>query len=504
VPDVLLINPPYCRRHGGGVVPPIGLCYLAASLREIGAKPEILDLALLFPEYSLKHADLPVRALREYLDTCACPPRLIGIGPLVSATLRATRDLLEACRAQTDAVLAVGGALCAAPGMSSVIGSYLDADAYVVGDGETPLKTIWRSVADGRAVPHDPGIGLRTGAEPAPHREDVLDALPLPARDLLSDQYRASARRTISVQRVTAAFLSRGCPYACTFCAAPLASGRRVRRLSGTRISSELSSCAELGYNNIIFYDDCLFVRSRNLNERVLEFCEAIERSTWRGTYQLEFRCDAVVALSDDAMGALIRTGCRQVNMGIEKAHVAQLNLLQKRLSPAIAREACERVNASGIRAAGTFIIGGVGETRTEVEQTIAFAVSLPLAFAHFNPLAVYPGTVLYGQVFPKQPPNDWLSLCLDEELSPMGDILWRSDELPLSAILELVEVAYREFYSRERLAVLSRKLPVEEMSFVDSTYRLLARERARSWSNISEQTVVIQDDSLSAVPGPC
>ena len=38
--------------------------------------------------------------------------------------------------------------------------------------------------------------------------------------------------------------------------------------------------------------------------------------------------------------------------MGIEKAHVTQLRLLKKRLTPDIAREACERVKAAGLRAA--------------------------------------------------------------------------------------------------------------------------------------------------------
>jgi hypothetical protein len=46
--DALLVNPPYPRRFGGGVVPPIGLSYLAASLRQAGAKPAIVDLALTF------------------------------------------------------------------------------------------------------------------------------------------------------------------------------------------------------------------------------------------------------------------------------------------------------------------------------------------------------------------------------------------------------------------------------------------------------------------------
>ena len=151
-----------------------------------------------------------------------------------------------------------------------------------------------------------------------------------------------------------------------------------MRRLSRERISDELKSCAELGYTDLIFYDDCLFIRSPRLNHRVLEFCDAAESSGWRGTYQMELRCDAVVSLSDEALRALTATGCRQINMGIEKAHTSRLALLEKRLTPDVAREACERLSSSGIRGAGTFILGGVEESPRILEETVEFALSLP------------------------------------------------------------------------------------------------------------------------------
>ena len=194
--DVLLINPPYPRRHAGGLVPPIGLCYLAATLREAGANAQILDVAALFPDYMNGNTE-PVEEVIGYLDSCPWPPRMIGVGPLVTATLRPTRDILAACRDHTDAQLVVGGALSAVPGMSSVVNTYLDADAYVAGNGETPIREIWRAVAEGQALPSGPDIGLRGGPEPSPYREENLDVLALPARDLLSNTYRASARREI-------------------------------------------------------------------------------------------------------------------------------------------------------------------------------------------------------------------------------------------------------------------------------------------------------------------
>ncbi len=97
--DVLLINPPYVRRYGGGVVPPIGLCYLAASLRRAGAIPTILDLAAAFPDYHLENTEGPIQVVQSFLESSVRKvPVLVGIGPLVTATLRPTHDIIKACR----------------------------------------------------------------------------------------------------------------------------------------------------------------------------------------------------------------------------------------------------------------------------------------------------------------------------------------------------------------------------------------------------------------------
>jgi radical SAM superfamily enzyme len=188
------------------------------------------------------------------------------------------------------------------------------------------------------------------------------------------------------------------------------------------------------------------------------------------------------MALSDQALKALTEVGCRQINMGIEKAQFAALQKLRKRLSPQTAREACDRLSNSDLRVAGTFIIGGPDETPEDVEATIDFALSLPLNFAHFNPMAVYPGTLLFEQMFNRD--TDWLALCLDEDVAPCGDILWRSEEMPLSRILESVEQAYRRFYTTERLGRTLERLPENEKETVQHSYDVLSNDRAQSWQS--------------------
>lgn len=481
--SILLIGPPYPRRVASGVMPPMGLCYVAAALRQAGADCRILDLAARLPQFSYyeQRDDISEIVAHELAER----PALIGVGPLVTATLRATEMIIRSCRTVTDAPIVVGGPLCAVPGVSRVMREYLRPNWYVVGDGEAPVVGLWRAIRSGCA-PTAPGLACPEDGEPPPHRELDLDVLAVPARDLLGERYHASARRSSGNGQgaVTPAFLSRGCPYSCTFCAAPLSSGKIVRRLSPRSISRELEDIFRLGYEHVVFYDDCLFIRSPQLDHRVLEFVDAVNASPWRGTFQLELRCDAVLALSDVALKALEAAGCIQINMGIEKAHVDQLAFFQKRLSPDVARAAVERLLDTRIRAAGTFILGGPGESRSDVDRTIEFAVSSLLDFAHFNPLAIYPGTRLFSDVYGAT--SNWLELCLDTSIAPNGDILWSSPQLPMAELVNALKDAYRRFYTAERLGRLLAKLGDNEITLVSDAYVELRENRAASWSRLS------------------
>jgi hypothetical protein len=479
VPDVILVNPHYIRRHGGGVVPPIGLCYLAAVLRTQGASVEIVDLAACYPDFIAARRAEPLEHFANVLEALPSPPRLIGIGPLVTATLATTATLARAAREHGDAEIAIGGPLCAVPGAARELSGFVDCDWLVAGDGERPIAELFRGERSAGCAEGATRLG---GDDPTPWREPTLDALPVPARDLLDhSRYGSSLRRNLAGAPMTSAFLSRGCPYSCSFCAAPLSSGKVVRRFSMPRVREELDACAALGFGEIVFYDDCLFVRSPKLDARVAEFAAAIEQSGWRGDYQLELRCDAVTAMADETLERLRASGCRQINMGIEKGHVAGLAAMRKRLTPETAQIATERVVEAGIRAAGTFILGGAGEGHEELEATVAFAESLDLDFAHFNPLALYPGTPLFAEQFPDRG-DKWLQLCTNPDLAPFGDVLWRSEVLSLSDVLSKVEDAYSRFYDGRRLTRVLSRVPPRERDSVTASYARLRSERPASW----------------------
>src|SRR6266496_888690 len=487
--DVLLINPPYAQRYGSGIVPPMGLAYIAAWLRQNKAHVMITDLAAEFQTHDLPNTADVANVTEKVFQSLPNPPCLVGIGPIVTANLRPAHAIVEICRQACSAPIFVGGPLCPVPGFHAVATKYLNVDGYVCGDGERPMGAIWQRFAARETFIGVDGLGLPSSTDhPVAFREPNLDVLPIPARDLLGDHYQMSARRTVGLTKATSAFLSRGCPYSCSFCSAPISSGRRIRRFSRERIAREIESCGSLGYESIVFYDDCLFVASRDLDRKVEDFTSAIAVSGWRGSYQLELRCDAVLAMSEISLSRLRESGCRQINMGIEKGHKAQLDLMRKLLTPETAAAACSRVRSAGIRAAGTFILGGIDEVPDDLHSTVEFACELDLDFAQFNPLAVYPGTLLFQQLYPET--ENWLSLCLDSALAPFGDILWRSADVPIEEIARALHFAYESFYSDSRLERAVERSPLDEHQMIRESYWRLRNSRALSWTGLATAEV--------------
>lgn len=78
--EVLLMHPPYHRRAGSGVIPPIGLAYIASSLEAKDVSVAILDCALDCGSQSPAGLEQFRQYLNKKLDNII-PIKCIGVGP---------------------------------------------------------------------------------------------------------------------------------------------------------------------------------------------------------------------------------------------------------------------------------------------------------------------------------------------------------------------------------------------------------------------------------------
>lgn len=172
-------------------------------------------------------------------------------------------------------------------------------------------------------------------------------------------------------------------------------------------------------------------------------------------------RPDVLTALDDDSIYILGESGCRQINIGIEKVTESGLRFLGKTSTLIGLREHNYHIkNISKIKLSATFILGGEYECKDDIIHLIKESKNINLDYAHFNPLFVYPGTPLYYDIFNDE--KSWVDFILRDNL-PWGEIVYENKNLKRSDLLELVDVAYASFYKESKLA--SQKMVIDRFN---------------------------------------
>jgi radical SAM superfamily enzyme YgiQ (UPF0313 family) len=200
-----------------------------------------------------------------------------------------------------------------------------------------------------------------------PRRPDIaeLDALPLPAWDLVDvERYRQiwSVRHGyFSMNMAT----SRGCPYHCNWCAKPIW-GQRYNVRSPESVVAELSWLrATYRPDHIWFVDDILGLRPG----WVQRFADLVEREGARTPFKSLCRVDLL--LRGDTVDALRRAGAEVVWVGAESGSQQILDAMDKGTRVDQTREAVRRLHAAGIKVGFFLQFGYPGETRADILKTL-------------------------------------------------------------------------------------------------------------------------------------
>lgn len=283
---------------------------------------------------------------------------------------------------------------------------YLDvgADAVILGETERTVLDLldaWDRSPDAD-LSETAGLALPAGAvraagsaptrtPPRPFVAD-LDALPLPAWDLVDvERYRKAwteAHGRLSWNMVT----TRGCPYRCNWCAKPLYGVRYAQR-SPELVAAEMKLLKETVAPDHVWFADDIFGLSHRWTER---FAEEVRESDASIPFTIQSRVDL---MSPTAVEALRRAGAEEVWMGVESGAQSILDAMDKGTTIAQVRGATRRLKEAGIRASWFLQLGYPGETWAEILATrelvreerpsdVGVSVAYPL-----------PGTVFYERV---------------------------------------------------------------------------------------------------------
>lgn len=271
------------------------------------------------------------------------------------------------------------------------------ADAVVLGEGEMAMldvANLWREgagdLADIRGLIL-PGSDHVKPTKPRRPEQD-LDQLPHPAWDMLQvDAYRSAwidAHGEFSWNIVT----SRGCPYACNWCAKPTF-GRRYSVRSPEDVALEMQRLKrDVAPDHLWFTDDILGLDV----DWICAFADEIERNGARIPFTMQSR---VNLMTERSVAALARAGAREVWLGIESGSQKILDAMDKGTTVEAGRSATRLLKVHGIKACWFIQLGYPSESwedllatrdliRDERPDEIGVSVAYPL-----------PGTLFYERV---------------------------------------------------------------------------------------------------------
>jgi radical SAM superfamily enzyme YgiQ (UPF0313 family) len=235
---------------------------------------------------------------------------------------------------------------------------------------------------DRRSFRQVPGVGA-VREPPLRRYESNLDALPLPEPSLWIPSGLDKRNLWVPVQS------RRGCDLDCAYCSTALIEGRPLRSRSAYQIVKWLKDLRQAGYQNFNFVDNTFNLPPAYAKDLCRQVIEAkIDLNFWCIIYPKWIDSELVQVMQ--------QAGCSQISFGFESGSDRMLRSLNKQFD---AREvsAISRMFAeAGIERMGFLLLGGPGETKGSVEESLSFADSLHLETLKIAVgLRIYPHTPL-------------------------------------------------------------------------------------------------------------
>ena len=354
--NILLVN----TNRMKPAIAPIGLDYLADSLIVAGHEPRLLDLCW------SEDIDGDIRAcLRDYR------PEMIGV------TVRNTDDcyysggafflpeikgIVDMLRANSDAPIAMGGVgFSVAP---EQVMDYCGADYGIAGEGEAGFVLLPYSIGPEPSLENVPNLLYRQGPMIVRNEPMDLELGELPARRRAfvdnARYFKEGGQAGFETKR--------GCDMGCIYCADPVSKGRTVRARPPKMVVDELKALMARGIDN--FHTcDCEFNIPLGHAKAV---CRAIIDSGIGESIRWYAYC-SVTPFDAEAADLLRRAGCVGIDFGADSGNAAMLRRLGRHFTPDDLARTADICHQHGIAFMYDLLVGGPGETRETVRETIEF-----------------------------------------------------------------------------------------------------------------------------------
>ncbi len=372
-------------RHPAPVIP-YGACMVAEAAAGTGNRVEFLDLMFQpDPEGAV------AAALRRF------PAEVIGLSVrnLDNNDMQAPVEFVAALTkiARTVNRLSAAPLVLGGPAVGLMPEPLLRctwAAVAVLGDGEAVFPALLQALSNGGGFTNVPRLAW---LEDGRYRLSGDGHCAL-VNASITPQFSRWLDLKAYAANLTAAPLQskRGCPFSCIYCTYGISEGHDYRLIPPEEVAFAVHRLAAMGCRDIEFVDNVF----NSPYDHALAVCHYLARKPAPARLQsLELN---PAFIDDRLLGAMVRAGFVGIGVTVESAADPALAGLKKAFNAAEVARAAALIRKSPLPCFWMFLLGGPGETRETVRQSLDFArrTLRPGDVAYFNVgIRIYPGTEL-------------------------------------------------------------------------------------------------------------
>lgn len=331
---LVLINPPHPYLVNPNAQVSLGLAYISASVKTYRPAVDVrlVNYSALTVEQAAAQA--PDADVYGYTGTCLDFANVVRLSKLIRRRFPESLHILGGPHATT---------------MSETITEF---DSVFVGEGEYSILNFVDDFQHHtvKSVYRWPRI-------------EELDELPFPDRQA----YGIEQGGKVMIKQYgpsTVISSSRGCNFACAFCASNAVWGVGVRKRSVASVVDEIREVIlEHDVRVFRFSDEDLTADK----DWLMRLCRAVKglKIRWRASARVD-RIDAETA------AAMVDAGCTDFSVGVESFDPQVLRVLNKRITPQQSIDAVNAIHAAGGNPRLLMMVGTPGESLQTVDLNIA------------------------------------------------------------------------------------------------------------------------------------
>jgi len=395
---------------------PLYYLYLAGYLEKFG-----FNISIVEPHYRIGLSQLDDEKNVNFIlnEVKEKNPKFIGFASFVT-DYNVVLDLAKQVRKISSAITLIGNAQ---PSISPEDYIYEGSpfDIVVRGEGELTTKEILETVKskdDFNTLSKIEGVSFfdknkinpdgKNGCVVVNPNRGLIDMkeLGMPAYHLINMKWYTEPSKYV-VKRLTASaatiYISRGCPYKCTFCASNMVwhsnsktkgGGSFVRFRPMEMVIEDLRILQDK-YDVDFFYiqDDTFGIHEPHIHE----FCDAYKKSGLKMLWCAQTRTPCIK--KPEIVKKLRESGCIQLDFGIESGSPKILKDLKKIITVEDAHLAFDLCRQHGMRTYANMMINMPGETEEDLIMSQKLLERIKPTFIGFGVTQPYPGTALYNKV---------------------------------------------------------------------------------------------------------